>query len=76
MTAAPFRMRAMKPDRPADRLPRRVRRAVNRAAAAAARLAAAEAERRARQALHAHAADLLAAGRELDDVLIELQQAA
>jgi hypothetical protein len=57
------------------RLPRRVRSAIRRRAAADARLVAAEAERRTREALHAHATDLLAAGRPLDDVLAELMAA-
>jgi hypothetical protein len=61
--------------RRADHLPRRLRRVIRRQAAAAARVVAAEVERRQREALHAHAVDLLAAGRPLDDVLAELQTA-
>lgn len=53
-------------------LPRRIRRVIRKQAAAAGRLVAVEAERRAREAMTATAADLIAAGRPLADVLREL----
>ena len=54
------------------KLPRRVRTLIRRQAASAARLAAAREDAVQRERLAATAADLLAAGRPLEDVLNEL----
>jgi hypothetical protein len=56
-------------------LPRRIRRVIRRKAAAVGRLVAVEAERRAREALTATAADLHAAGRPPGDIIDELVDA-